>query len=76
MVLLALLQRETINQKEAPMNSYTKNWVIRQRFLMIQAYKQGMKVKDICSIYKISRKTFYKWLKRYTLLTYLAKKAY
>jgi len=24
-----------------------------------------MKVKDICSIYKISRKTFYKWLKRY-----------
>jgi transposase len=34
---------------------------------MIQAYEESMKVKDICLIYKISRKTFYKWLKRYKL---------
>jgi transposase InsO family protein len=34
---------------------------------MIQTYEEGMKVKDICLIYKISRKTFYKWLKRYKL---------
>ena len=63
MVLLALLQRETINHKETPISSYTKNWIIRQRFLIIQAYQLGMKVKDICLTYKISRKTFYKWLK-------------
>jgi transposase InsO family protein len=50
------------------MTQYTKDWIIRQRYLMIKKYQAGMKVTQICKEHDISRKTFYKWLKRYNTL--------
>ena len=49
------------------MTQYTKNWIIKQRYLMIKKYQAGIKVVQICKEHDISRKTFYKWLKRYNL---------
>lgn len=49
------------------MTQYTREWIIRQRFLMIKKYKARMKVVRICKEHEVSRKTFYKWLHRYEL---------
>ena len=49
------------------MTQYTKQFIIKQRFLMIKKYNQGMKVTQISKEHEVSRKTFYKWLNRYDL---------
>jgi transposase InsO family protein len=50
------------------MTQYTRNWIIRQRYLMIKKYQAGIRVVQICKEHDISRKTFYKWLNRYNTL--------
>lgn len=49
------------------MTQYTKTWIIKQRYLMIRKYESKMKVVQICKEHDVSRKTFYKWLNRYSL---------
>ena len=48
------------------MSESTKRFIIRQRFLMIQAIRQGMPVTQVAKQFGVSRKTVYKWLHRYT----------
>ena len=47
------------------MSESTKRFIIRQRFLMIQAIRQGVPVTQVAKQFSCSRKTVYKWLKRY-----------
>lgn len=47
------------------MSESTKRFIIRQRFLMIQAIRQGMPVAQVARQFGCSRKTIYKWLARY-----------
>jgi transposase len=48
------------------MSESTKRFIIRQRFLMIQAIRQGMLIAHVAKQFGCSRKTVYKWLHRYT----------
>lgn len=44
----------------------TSTWyVIKQRLAWIKMYERGAPVTEVCQHYGISRKTFYKWLRRY-----------
>ena len=47
------------------MSESTKRFIIRQRFLMIQALRQGVPVVQVARQFAVSRKTIYKWLRRY-----------
>lgn len=47
------------------MSETTKRFIIRQRFLMIQAIRQGVPVVQVARQFGCSRKTVYKWLARY-----------
>lgn len=47
------------------MSESTKRFIIRQRFLMIQAVRQGVPVTQVARQFGISRKTVYKWIRRY-----------
>ncbi len=47
------------------MSESTKRFIIRQRFLMIQAIRQGIPVVQVAQQFGVSRKTVYKWLRRY-----------
>ena len=48
------------------MSESTKRFIIRQRFLMIQAIRQGIPIAQVARQFGCSRKTIYKWLHRYT----------
>ncbi|MCM8792796.1 MAG: IS481 family transposase [Candidatus Omnitrophica bacterium] len=50
------------------MTNYSKHQLIRSRILMIEHYQNKIPITLICQIFKISRPTFYKWLKRYEKL--------
>ena len=44
----------------------TSTWyVIKQRLAWIKMYERGVPITQVCLHYGISRKTFYKWLRRY-----------
>jgi len=44
----------------------TSTWyVIKQRLAWIKMYERGVPITQVCLYYGISRKTFYKWLRRY-----------
>ena len=44
----------------------TSTWyVIKQRLAWIKMHERGVPVTQVCQYYGISRKTFYKWLRRY-----------
>lgn len=45
----------------------TKQFIIRQRFLMIQDYKEQMPVVHIARKYRTTRTTVYRWIWRYEL---------
>lgn len=45
----------------------TKQFIIRQRFLMIQDYKEHMPIVGIAKKYRVSRTTVYRWIERYKL---------
>lgn len=45
----------------------TKQFIIRQRFLMIQDYKEQMPISHIAKKYRTSRTTVYRWIWRYKL---------
>lgn len=47
------------------MTHSTKLFFIRQRFLMIQDYKEHMKIVRIAKKYRTSRTTVYRWIKRF-----------
>lgn len=47
------------------MSESTKRFIIRQRFLMIQAIRQGIPIAQVARQFGCSRKTVYKWLRRY-----------
>lgn len=47
------------------MSESTKRFIIRQRFLMIQAIRQGIPIAQVAKQFGCSRKTLYKWLQRY-----------
>ena len=42
-----------------------KEYVIKQRLAWIKMHERGVPVTQVCLHYGISRKTFYKWLRRY-----------
>jgi len=48
------------------MNYSTRQFIIRQRYLMIQDYKEHMKIAAIARKYRTLRTTVYRWLKRYS----------
>lgn len=50
------------------MNHSTRQFIIRQRFLMVQDHQAGMRVTDIAYKYRYSRKTVYRWLNRFNEL--------
>lgn len=43
----------------------TRQFIIRQRYLMIQDYKERMKIVYIARKYRTSRTTIYRWIHRY-----------
>lgn len=47
------------------MTHSTKQFIIRQRYLMIQDYKEHMPVIQIARKYRYSRTTVYRWIHRY-----------
>ena len=47
------------------MTESTKRFIIRQRFLMIQAVRQGVPIVQVARQFSCSRKTVYKWRARY-----------
>ena len=47
------------------MSESTKRFIIRQRFLLIQAIRQGVPVTQVARQFAVSRKTVYRWLSRY-----------
>lgn len=47
------------------MNYSIRQFIIKQRFLMVQDYKAHMRITDIAHKYRVSRKTVYRWLNRY-----------
>jgi len=47
------------------MNNSTKQFIIKQRFLMVKDHKMGIAVTEIAYKYEVSRKTVYRWLNRY-----------
>ena len=47
------------------MNHNTRQFIIKQRFLMIQDHQAGMRVTAIAYKYRVSRKTVYRWINRY-----------
>jgi len=49
------------------MTHYAKQFIIRQRYLMIQDYKEQMPIKHIAIKYRTSRTTVYRWIWRYEL---------
>ena len=36
-----------------------------QRLEVIQCYEEGLSISELAEIYKVSRKTIYKWVERY-----------
>lgn len=47
------------------MNYSTRQFIIKQRYLMVKDKDRGMRVTDIAYKYEVSRKTVYRWLNRY-----------
>lgn len=47
------------------MSYSTRQFIIRQRYLMVQDRKEQMKIAAIARKYRTSRTTVYRWLKRY-----------
>ena len=43
----------------------TRQFIIRQRYLMIQDHKERLPVIEIARKYRVSRPTVYRWIKRY-----------
>ena len=59
--------REEIGANAAltPHNAMTANSSLHPRFAWILCYNETGSVQEVCRKFGISRKTFYKWLKRY-----------
>jgi transposase InsO family protein len=49
------------------MTYFTKQFIIKQRYLMIQDYKEHITIVDIARKYRVSRTTVYRWIWRYEL---------
>lgn len=47
------------------MTYFTRQFMIRQRFLMIQDYKEHMPITRIAQKYRTSRTTVYRWIERF-----------
>lgn len=48
------------------MSYSTRQFIIRQRYLMVQDHKEHIKIAEIARKYRTSRTTVYRWLNRYT----------
>jgi len=47
------------------MTKSTKQFIVRQRFLMVQDYLEGERITDIARKFRTSRTTVYRWINRY-----------